>query len=556
MAVAPNGDVIAGGKVTPLETASTGSFFVAGLAGANGVERWQFADSGTTPFMEARAIAFDAGGNPVVTGFGVATNALSAFTVVALERDSGTVLWNLPITGTTPLLNQGHAIASNPVTNVIVAVGVTQNERTSFDTTVTHIVDGREDWRQIINGHGKRYDRQDEALALALHPRNGTLVMAGSAQNTGGGVLGTPRDFTLVKIRRNGTKAWKYDYDDSQPHVANAARAVAVSPSGDVFAGGETCTAGPSCFTVVRVDNRGHEVWRTTVGDVSGRSEASFVVVDPQDGNVIAAGVVPGSLFSVVKLDAASGAVIWTARLDGSPGGRVTALILTPRGTVAVAASRTIYEFNTTDGALMSTAVVPLSVTSMALDPRDGSIVAGGATSPVQFIFTTVVAKVDATGRVVWSYVGPSGPQGAGVEALAVDPNTGAIAAANGLAVLRLEADGTERWRSSGFVTARSVAFAGGLIVAVGQTTVDRRTVFAIQALADDGTEAWRRTFPGTADFGSDSGRAVIADAAGGAIYAVGIVTNAVTGPDMFAVGLTFGGLDLPGALETDQTTN
>jgi hypothetical protein len=95
--------------------------------------------------VEARAIAFDAGGNPVVTGFGVVTTALSAFTVVALDRDSGGVLWNLPIAGTTPLTNQGYAIVSDPIANVIVAAGVTQNERTSFDTTVTHITNGRED---------------------------------------------------------------------------------------------------------------------------------------------------------------------------------------------------------------------------------------------------------------------------------------------------------------------------------------------------------------------------------------------------------------------------
>jgi len=552
VAVAPNGDVVAGGTITPQATSSTGSFFVASLNGTNGVERWQFVDSGTNPYVEARAIAFDAGGNAVVTGFGVASNVLSAFTVVALDRDSGGVLWNLPIAGTTSLANQGYAIASDPIANVIVAAGVTQNERTSSDTTVTHITDGHEDWRQVITGRGKRYDRRDGALALAIHPRNGTLVMAGYTENSGGSVLGSPSDFSLVKIRTNGTKAWKYDYADQQPHTANHALAVAVSTTGDVFAGGRTCLNGPpSCFTVVRVDQRGHEVWRSSIVTDIGR--ASFVALDPQDGNVIAAGVLPGTL-SVVKLDAASGAVLWTSSLNGSFGA-ASAATLTNRGTVAVARGGTIREFDTTNGILVSSATVPFSVNAMAFDAREGAIVVGGRQQPDPFQSSMAVAKIDAAGIVLWSFVVPASGPG-GVSSIAVHGTTGTIAVAGLPAVLALDANGTELWRRTDLASANGVAFAGGNIVAVGQATIDRRNVFLIQAIAENGTEAWRRELRGTADFGEDSGSTIIVDEARAAIYAAGVVTNVRTGPDMFAVGLTFDGLDLPGAADAVTTTN
>jgi outer membrane protein assembly factor BamB len=256
----------------------------------------------------------------------------------------------------------------------------------------------------VITGRGKRYDRGVGAVALALHPRNGTLLMAGYTQNSGAGILGSQADFSLVKIRKNGTKAWKYDYTDLQPHTANQASAVAVSPTGDVFAGGRTCFIGPpSCFTVVRVDGRGHEVWRSAV--VADGGDASFVALDPQDGNVIAAGVLPGML-TVVKLDAASGAVLWTSSLNGSFGA-ASAATLTNRGTVAVARGGTIREFDTTNGILASSATVPFSVNAMAFDAREGAIVVGGRQQPDPFQSSMTVAKIDAAGTVfrspLWS---------------------------------------------------------------------------------------------------------------------------------------------------------
>jgi hypothetical protein len=83
---------------------------------------------------------------------------------------------------------------------------------------------------------------------------------------------------------------------------------------------------------------------------VADGGDASFVALDPQDGNVIAAGVLPGTL-TVVKLDAASGAVLWTSSLNGSFGA-ASAATLTNRGTVAVARGGTIREFDTTNGIL------------------------------------------------------------------------------------------------------------------------------------------------------------------------------------------------------------
>src|SRR6266404_3406645 len=94
--------------------------------------------------------------------------ALTTFPVIALDIATGNVLWNVPVVGTAPFLNVGEAVVADPNTGAAIAVGVTQNDRTSFDLTITSITEGHENWRQIISGCGKRVDRDDAALAIVI----------------------------------------------------------------------------------------------------------------------------------------------------------------------------------------------------------------------------------------------------------------------------------------------------------------------------------------------------------------------------------------------------
>jgi hypothetical protein len=134
-----------------------------------------------------------------------AGQALSTFTVVALNKDTGSMLWNVPIIGTAPYTNEERAVVSDPSTGAMIAVGVTQNDRTSFDMTVASITEGHEGWRRVITGPGKRVDRDDAGLAIAAYPRRNSIALAGYAQNTAAGLLGMPHEFRMVKIRNKGT---------------------------------------------------------------------------------------------------------------------------------------------------------------------------------------------------------------------------------------------------------------------------------------------------------------------------------------------------------------
>jgi outer membrane protein assembly factor BamB len=543
-------------------------FYVVRLRGADGVTEWQYEDAGPSNFLEARNITLDSAGNPVVTGMGPAADALSAFTVVALNRDDGSVIWNLPIIGTTPLVNQGNAVVFNPTTSAVLAVGTTQNQRTSFDLTVLQITNGHEDWRQVINGQGKRVNRDDGAVAIATDPRRGGVAVAGYAQNTGTDVLGTVHDFRLVKIGGGGDVDWTYDFNDPLPHSANRAQAVAVSERGFVFGAGRTCNLGiTSCFTVVRVGQSGKEIWRTIVrGDTPGQDEARAIVVDPNDGNVIVAGNVTlaGRQWAVLKLDAKTGDVLWSAPLPGLGFfGAAQGLALTSRGTVAVAANTPsgsgVIELATSTGEIRSSGLslnlgLNVGATSVAFDASDGTVVVAGTSVLQNETRIMTVAKFDGGGNLVWSASFENALHDASLNGLAVEQSTGAVAITGGPTVIRLNADGSEAWRQSpvfpqagnGFPFTSGVAFASDRVIVVGQSQEGTSMLFSVVSFDADGAELWRRTFPGTATFGLDSASAVTVDDYKGAIFAAGIITNDPTGPDLSAVGLTFDGTDLP----------
>ncbi len=380
-----------------------------------------------------------------------------------LNKDTGTVLWSVPIIGTAPGENQGRAIAADPTNDAVIAVGVTQNNRSSFDITVAHFMKGQEDWRQVITGPGKRVGRDDAVLAIAVDPRRGSFALAGYTQNTGTGVSGTQHEFTVVKARQDGTVAWKYDFSDPAPHSGDRALATAVDATGDVFAAGRTCYfESTSCFTVVRIGPRGQEVWRTIIrGTVAGRDEARAIIQDPLDGNIIAAGQVQtpaGVGFAVFKLDANSGAILWSPAVGG-PLGTAYALTLTSRGTVAVGGQAqggfAVLEFDTRSGTLVSSGILGAGeARSVAFDDDDGTVVAGGTTrSPPASEMS--VAKFDWNGTMVWSAnVGKRSSTSAGA-AVAIDPVTGSVGVGGALedpqgralfAVALLRRDGTEQW--------------------------------------------------------------------------------------------------------------
>ena len=147
---------------------------------------------------------------------------------------------------------------------------------------------GALNWRHVVK-------RRGNALAAVVDAA-GDIVTAGF----------TAGAFTVSALSRaNGNERWRF----LLPGGEGAAIAVTVLEDGDVVAGGDLEDADSVLnFTVVRLSgSTGTEIWRRSLGAGS----ASGLAVDPK-GNIVASGeTYKNSHFTVVKLAASDGAVMW-----------------------------------------------------------------------------------------------------------------------------------------------------------------------------------------------------------------------------------------------------
>jgi outer membrane protein assembly factor BamB len=568
VAIAPNGDVIAGGRLQIISGPDNSMLFVLAIE-QNGNERWRYAAAGASRSLEANGIAFDIDGNPIVTGIAPNPAAITAFELLAFEKTTGGVLWKAPILGSLPLVHGGSAVVGVPGTNAVIAVGTIQNERTSSDITIARVTGGHEDWRALITGPGKRIDRDDNVLAMAVSSQQDAIALAGVSEKTCCTVEGDVREFRVAKVRKNGKTAWKFDFADPAPYQDNAALAVAFGADGEIYAAGRTCALGTtSCFTVVRLTKQGDEVWRAVIPGAAGRrGEARALVVDDADHAVIAAGVEPiaaGNLLAVYKLDADTGAIRWSYLSDVF--GAANAMTMTARGTVAIAAQLfgrfAVLELDRQTG--VSTSLVDLGGgegQSIVYDTSRDQLVAGGIHFAGGGLSFSAAAKLDRDGTPLWSFDAQRANNGASTAAVAINPSDGAVGLVGWgfdaqshrvmFDAMLLSASGQSLFTTTGRGAARAVDFAGANMIVAAQLDADQQfgpfnSAFAVLAFAQDGTEVWRRTAHGNV-VGTNSASSLAIDNIRGTVFAAGAVTNSATRSDMFAVGLTFNGGDLPG---------
>ena len=547
------GVVVAAGG---LSESNTSDFFVAGLDANDGHKLWDYLSPGIeNGFLTALALAFAPDG-VVVTGVSEEAHALSTFQVLKVDPATGTVLWNLPITGIAPLYNEGHAVVVNPTTGAVAVTGFTQNKQ-SLDLTVASVTaDGKEAWRKVVSGVGSRLDRVDAALALAADPRGRCAVMGGYTQNTAVGLLGTVQDFTLVKVC-SGKLRWRRMLHDTEPHLGNAVLAVAFDRWGNVFGAGRIGTRPlESKAVVVKYDRRGHKLWETILPglDVRSQDETHAIVVDG-NGDVFVAGGV-SNRFAVFKLDGLSGEVAWPTSVSEFPAGTANALVLTPSGSVvvvgAINGSFAAAEFDATTGVEVSARMLLPGggeARAIALDPAGVPVAVGSVLAP-GFGNSFMAAIKFSAGAVVWSQslTGTSG-QGINTASSVVVSASGLVVVGGSLtntdtnadaSLVALNTDGGEQWRQSLDGTAHlsdainALALADGAVVAGGflVNTDNHPTGIAVALDLQSGTELRRTSFAGTADFGQNTVAAVVTH--GNTAIVAGVITDADTAQNMF----------------------
>jgi len=272
--------------------------------------------------------------------------------------------------------------------------------------------------------------------------------------------------------------AWEATVDGTDHQRQDGATAVAVGPSGDVFATGFT---DDNNFVVVKVSGTtGNILWRQTVAAPTGPYPYGRAITVDGAGDAVVAG---GGNMTLIKLSGATGAMVWSYTLSGSTDSFGLALALDGAGDVLGGGTQR----NAAGG--KDFVVVKLSGTTGAeLWPPQRI---GGLTSDVNI---ANVVRADPVGDVI----------AAGV----IDDHSFDLVKLSG-------ASGAELWRHAGGEAVAAAVDGAGDVVAVGWDFI------VVKVSGTNGTEAWRHS--------NDFGRAVALDAMGD-VFVAGDVQNATEG--------------------------
>lgn len=309
VAVDAVGDVIAAGTLG-------GEMGVVKLSGTDGSELWRANASGGER-GQVRALAVDAAGDPVVTGWTALDAAdRSSLGVFKLDGADGTRLWGHTIAPSRFSTNEGIAVAVDPFGDVVATgrTSVFANNAISFEFTVLKLAgeDGSLAWRRELSP-GRP---SDNPRALAVDAVGDVIALGTIADDAG-------FHSAVVKLSGDdGSDLWRRLFDR------------AFESDVTVDAVGDVVTAGGFSEPPRRLDLQvrklggatGELLWETLVDGPGHGGDIGRSVATDASGDVVVGGHLTGDAtgpdFAVVKLDGATGEDFeWPDHRDrGGPG--------------------------------------------------------------------------------------------------------------------------------------------------------------------------------------------------------------------------------------------
>ena len=265
VAVDTAGDVAAAGILPGVRQNGNSCtwFSVAKFSGLTGTEKWRHQiENPACSSDHANAVAIDGNGDVVAAGFVYTDTFRGEFVVIKLDGDDGGKLW-----GTGIRCNPDH-LARDGATAVAVdsagdvfAAGVIRFVGKKFAVVKLDGNDGSELWRVTFQG-----ERRTGAYSLIVDP-NGAVIAAGALEPISSLGFGEGPHWFVVKLSGDGQVLWTRLI----PDVQGSAVSVALDGTGNVFAAGGL----------------------------------NFIVGQKLEGR-----------YTIMKLSAADGSVVWTSGID------------------------------------------------------------------------------------------------------------------------------------------------------------------------------------------------------------------------------------------------
>lgn len=219
------------------------------------------------------------------------------------------------------------AIAADSLGSLHV-IGTSQKNETGFDYAAVKYTSSGTPLMAFYNGPG---DGQEEGTAIALDAWGNIYVTGSSA------VAGTDLDYATVKYDSNLNPLWVARYSGPGAGL-DAARAIAVDASGNVYVTGYVWNGTDEDYATVKYDADGHQLWAASYDPANGYDYAQALALDSL-GNVYVTGFSSGSGtgddFATIKYDG-SGNELWVARYNHSGTDRAMAIAVDRSGNVYV----------------------------------------------------------------------------------------------------------------------------------------------------------------------------------------------------------------------------
>lgn len=233
------------------------------------------------------------GSKVLVTGYSAGTTTGLDYATVAYNAANGARLWEARYNGGRNGSDYAKSVASSPDGSKVFVTGYSPTTTSGQDyvTVAYNAATGAQLWLARYNGPG---NESDYGRSVVASPDGTKIFVTGTswADVTG-------RDYaTVAYAASNGARLWVARYS-SPDERSDYGRSIAASPDGSmVFVTGASfgATTGPDYATLAYDAKSGTTVWVARYnGPRNGADSAYSIASSPDGGNVVVAGVSPGT---------------------------------------------------------------------------------------------------------------------------------------------------------------------------------------------------------------------------------------------------------------------